>query len=396
MTSPSCVKLFFLLLGLLFVLAHPHPAAAQKTKTSGSMCLIDGSSGSCLAEATYDMVVNDNGTEIETDSNIENMGSEYIGAVAIEGDLYDDTTGALLDPVTDTDSGNLSADVPVSTSVHTPDEYELDTIPSACIYDGEGCEWETGPTYPMYIETDYPQVTSINPTSVTVGTSGIIKVAGQNFIDTFGNSPTPFINNSGAHLSLSGTPTNTQAQVSYTVDQGAATGDFGLNLKGIFGNGEPATLTVGDPSPNVLSISPNVWYAGNSYPMVTISGTNFGTNPTSSLSPAPGVTYTQTAGGDASITASVKVAADAPTTNPITVTVTSTGFGGGNGFAPGTPGGSATSSKTAQAVAGTPPAPPSTSSTAPPTPPSPDNRGGSGKLNTGEGGGSRLMWPKMA
>jgi hypothetical protein len=44
---------------------------------------------------------------------------------------------------------------------------------------------------------------------------------------------------------------------------------------------------------------------------------------------APGVTYSQTAGNDTSITASVTVAPNAPNTNPISVTVRSQGFGGG-------------------------------------------------------------------
>ena len=91
---------------------------------------------------------------------------------------------------------------------------------------------------------------------------------------------------------------------------------------------------------------------------MTITGTNFGTNPTSSISAAPGVTYTPLAGGsDMQTTASVIVAPNAPTTNPITVTVTSNGFGGGSGFFPGTLAGSASASATAQADAGTPPQP---------------------------------------
>ncbi len=187
-----------------------------------------------------------------------------------------------------------------------------------------------------------------------MGTSGTITVNGQNFIDQFGNQPSPFINNSGVTLTL-GSVSDTQASVNYSVESNASTGDFGLNLKGLFGNGEPATLAVGDPTPVVTGISPSVWYAGNSY-TVTITGTNFGTNPTSSISAAPGVTYSQTGGNDTTITASVTVAPNAPNTDPITVTVTSQGFGGGSGFFSGS-GQSPTTSTTAQAVAGAPPAP---------------------------------------
>jgi RHS repeat-associated protein len=349
--SLSYGKLFFLLLGLFFVLAHPRSVAAQKTKTSNSECLTEGTL--CIAEATFDMVASADGTEIDTDSNITNLSTEYLAGVEIEGDLYNDTTGALLN--TNDNSGEFSADVPLGASVNTPDTYRLDTIPSVCLVVPEGpCEPVQGPTYPLYINTDYPQVSSISPNSITVGTSGTITVNGQNFIDYFGNNPTPFINNSSVTLSL-GSVSDTQANVNYSVTTGAPTGDFGLNLKGLFGNGEPAELAVGDPSPAVTSISPSVWYAGNSY-NVTITGTNFGTSPTSSISAAPGVTYSQTGGNDTTITASVTVAPNAPNTDPITVTVTSQGFGGGSGFFSGN-GGSPTTSTTAQAVAGAPPAP---------------------------------------
>ncbi len=288
-----------------------------------------------------------NGTEIDTYSVIENDDfDEGIDAVAVEGDLYDNTSGSLLQ--SEDDEEEDEAEVDLSASVNAPHQYELDTYTAVCVDDGEGdCDEEDGPDFSLVIDTDYPEVSSINPSSITVGTSGTITVNGQNFIDYFGDAPTPFINNSGVTLSL-GSISDTQAKVSYSVTTGAATGDFGLNLKGLFGNGEPATLAVGDPTPVVTSISPSVWYAGNSY-TVTITGTNFGTSPTSSISAAPGVTYGQTGGNDTTITASVTVAPNAPTTNPITVSVTSQGFGGGSGFFSGT-GGSASASNTAQSV----------------------------------------------
>ncbi len=45
-----------------------------------------------------------------------------------------------------------------------------------------------------------------------------------------------------------GSVSDTQASVNYSVESNASTGDFGLNLKGLFGNGEPATLATPPPS----------------------------------------------------------------------------------------------------------------------------------------------------
>jgi IPT/TIG domain len=342
--------LTFLMVLFPLLAIGPQRAAAQYTTQVDDVCVTDD----CGVEASAEMATN--GTEIDTYSTVENFFDEDVNFINMDVYLSDNTSGALLQ-VGDDDNEVDYAEVDLNTSVNAPDEYLLSTFPSVCLEDGEeggGCEIADNTALYLVIDTDYPTINSISPSSVTVGTSGTITVSGQNFIDQFGNYPTPVINNAGVTLSLSGTPTDSQAHVSYSVTTGAATGDFGLNLKGLFGNGEPATLAVGDPSPTVTSVSPSVWYAGNSY-TVTITGTNFGTNPTSSISAAPGVTYTPLGGGtDTQTTASVIVAPNAPTTNPITVTVTSNGFGGGSGFFPGTPGGSASASATAQADAVTP------------------------------------------
>jgi hypothetical protein len=342
----SC-PLILLFVWCLFLSMHSERAAAQSVSFS-DVC----ASEDCGVEASAEMAVN--GTEIDTYSSVENFFDEDVDSVAVAGDLYDNTSGTLLQSGYDEEEDY--AEVDLSTSINTPHEYELGTGISFCVEEDEGegegnCSYEEGPYFTLVIDTDYPTVSSIYPTSITVGTSGTITVNGQNFIDQFGDYPVPFINNSGVTLSLSSV-SETQASVNYSVESNASTGDFGLNLKGLFGNGEPATLAVGDPTPVVTGISPSVWYAGNSY-TVTITGTNFGTSPTSSISAAPGVTYTQTAGSDTSITASVTVAPNAPNTDPISVTVTSQGFGGGSGFFSGN-GQSPTTSTTAQSVAVTP------------------------------------------
>jgi hypothetical protein len=90
-------------------------------------------------------------------------------------------------------------------------------------------------------------------------------------------------------------------------------------------------VAVGDGTPVVNTISPSPWVSGHTYTNGTISGENFGTAPTVSLSDSTiAFSYTPVNDGQINYTATI------PTTTPsetVTVTVTSHGYNG-SGFLP--------------------------------------------------------------
>jgi hypothetical protein len=206
---------------------------------------------------------------------------------------------------------------------------------------------------PLTLQAGVPSIASISPTYGTIGDSSKqISVTGQNLQDELGVSN---VNITGGVTASVSSPGADNATVTYSIPMSATAGSQQFTMSNSFGTSSPVTFQVDDPSPNVTGISPSTWYAGNSY-SVTITGTNFGTNPSLSIS-AQGVTFTQSAGAtDTQITANVTVAADAPNGNA-TVQVTSTGFGGGNGFYPGSSGNSPSNSSTAANVAAVTPPP---------------------------------------
>jgi len=108
-----------------------------------------------------------------------------------------------------------------------------------------------------------------------------------------------------------------------------------------FGVGGSASGSVGDATPVISGINPNVWNAG-SVTQVTISGHYFGTNaPTLNFSPTTGISYSLSSYNDTQIVANITVAAVTPDES-VSVSVTNNGYGG-SGFLGG-PGQSAQSS----------------------------------------------------
>ncbi|WP_353070122.1 hypothetical protein RBB75_07970 [Tunturibacter empetritectus] len=205
------------------------------------------------------------------------------------------------------------------------------------------------------ISTAVPQITGVSPSGAARGTSGQITVTGSHLVDVFDGTTTPTVL-SGSGLSLTtGSLSATQVTLNYSIDGSAATGARQFTLSNRFGQSEPQTFTVGDPSPVVADVEPHLWPAGTVIPL-TITGSGFGIAPTVTiagvgvLTPSPAAT-----GSDTSISTSVSIALDAPD-GPATVTVQSHGSGG-NGFVQGTPGQSSSGSNGAVIVAFPAPAP---------------------------------------
>lgn len=203
------------------------------------------------------------------------------------------------------------------------------------------------------IQTGVPSITSINPSSGTVGSSGTITVQGSNLTDIFTSpqSTTPNVTGSGMSLSVQsvGPPPPgpivvgaSQVTLAYTIAQNASTGAHNITLSNHFGTSNAVAFNVGDPTPVITSVTPNVWQAGNSI-SVTITGSGFGTNPTLTLSGSGVSVQSITSAMDTQIVANVSVSRQAPSES-VTVQVQSNGYG--NGFIATTPGQSQSGSNT--------------------------------------------------
>lgn len=201
------------------------------------------------------------------------------------------------------------------------------------------------------IQTGPPSISSISPNSGAIGSSGTITVQGSNLTDIFTQSTTPNITGSGMSISVQsiGAPPAgpvvtgaSQVTLAYTIAQNASTGAHNITLSNHFGTSNAVAFNVGDPTPVITSVTPNVWQAGNSI-SVTITGTGFGTNPTLTLSGSGVSVQSITSAVDTQIVATISVSRQAPSES-VTVQVQSNGYG--NGFISTTPGQSQSGSNT--------------------------------------------------
>jgi len=123
-----------------------------------------------------------------------------------------------------------------------------------------------------------PSITSLNPTSGSVGTP--VTITGTNFGSTQGTSAVTFNQTSATVTSWS--PTS----IATTVPSGATTGNVVVTVSGFASNGVTFTVTAGS-APTISSLTPTSGAAGMA---VTIAGTNFGSTQGTST-----VTFNQTA-----------------------------------------------------------------------------------------------------
>jgi len=166
------------------------------------------------------------------------------------------------------------------------------------------------------------------------GTSGYIEVYGQHLLDVFNGGTTPAMSGNGVSVSVYWASAN-QVNLSYTIASSASAGDHTLTLSTRFGTSNGATFTVADPTPQITSITPDSWDAGQVVNFV-VSGSGFGSNPSISVSGTGIGSSGITSSSDTQISAWVDLTyANAGTA---TVTVTSNGYGGSN-FVPAPQGG---------------------------------------------------------
>ena len=150
-----------------------------------------------------------------------------------------------------------------------------------------------------------PTISSLNPTSGTVGTS--VTISGSNFGATQSTSSVKF-------NGTTATPTSWGAtSIAVPVPTGATTGNVVVTVGGSASNG--VTFTVSSAAPAISSLNPTSGPVGTS---VTISGSNFGTTQSTSTVTFNGTAATPTSWSASSITAPVPTGA---TTGNVEVTV---------------------------------------------------------------------------
>ncbi len=150
-----------------------------------------------------------------------------------------------------------------------------------------------------------PSITSLNPTSGTVGTS--VLITGTNFGATQGTSTVKFNGTAGTPTAWSAT------SITVPVPAGATTGNVVVTVGGVASNGVSFTVTTA--LINIASLSPNSGPVGSS---VLITGTNFGATQGTSTVKFNGTAGTATAWSATSITVPVPAGA---TTGNVVVTV---------------------------------------------------------------------------
>jgi len=168
-------------------------------------------------------------------------------------------------------------------------------------------------------------INSVFPTLITVGTNGTLAITGQNLVNPFGGPQpdvqTHLVGGVGSGFTISSpdfTPDGLGGTVSYQADPNAIVGKWSIGISYVMGgtfrtSTNEGGLTVGFPPAFVSNATPNPLLAGQSNVQLTITGQNFGPNPTLTLS-GTGVTlinFTPNPNGQ-SIVATVNVDLNAP------------------------------------------------------------------------------------
>jgi hypothetical protein len=142
------------------------------------------------------------------------------------------------------------------------------------------------------VTSSAPSITSLNPTSGTVGSS--ITITGVNFGSAQGASTVRF-------NGTSATPTSwTSTTITVPVPVGATTGNIVVTVGGVASNGMPFTVT--SSAPSITSLNPTSGTVGS---LLTITGTNFGLTQGTSTVQFNGTSATPTSWTPSSITVPV-------------------------------------------------------------------------------------------
>jgi|GEM_PF-3142586 hypothetical protein len=169
------------------------------------------------------------------------------------------------------------------------------------------------------------KVNTVSPLFITVGTSGTLTITGENLSNPFGGPPsnmqTHHVGGTGSGFTISTPsfgPDGSGGTAPYQADQNATVGQWTVGVSYTMGDTvlsstNVGSLTIGYPPASITNVTPQPWVGGQSNLNVTITGQNFGTNPTLTISGA-GVTlvsFTPNLNGQ-SISATVNIDLNAP------------------------------------------------------------------------------------
>jgi sugar lactone lactonase YvrE len=175
-----------------------------------------------------------------------------------------------------------------------------------------------------------PTLTSISPNSGAQGTAVPVTLTGTGFI----SGATVSISNAGVAVSNVSVVSATQITATFTIAATATLGAANVTVTTSGGTSNAVTFTITAAAPTLTTISPNSGVQGTAVP-VTLTGTNFTSGATVSISNAgvavsnvvvvnaTQITATFTIAGAAPLgAANVTVTASAGTSNAVTFTVT--------------------------------------------------------------------------
>jgi hypothetical protein len=224
---------------------------------------------------------------------------------------------------------------------------QITLTPIASFAEGSGYPPSDGGCYAFKVPpitvtfTGIPHITSISKQSANVNSSGTFTVTGTNLEDSEGVSVPNF--STTITSSLSGSPGQSSENVSFSVPSTQAPGNYGFTISNMWGTSNAVSFGVPYSPVTVTGISPSLWTAGQSYQAVQITGTNFGSTPTVTLSDptitvsAPYNTSSASPTSGASTTyVNLSVPATTPS-EPVVVKVTPGSFGSSFVQVPGGP-----------------------------------------------------------
>ncbi|HWX18170.1 MAG TPA: hypothetical protein VNY07_16460, partial [Chthoniobacterales bacterium] len=228
-------------------------------------------------------------------------------------------TGGRYNPSTDSWTATSTTNVPAGREYHTTVWSGSEMI----VWGGNGISvFNTGGRYCAGAGNPVPVLTSLSPSSKTVGSAGFtLTVNGSNFVP-------------GATVSWNNSARSTTFVSSVQVTAQILTSDLATagTVPVIVTNPPPGggasnslTFTINNPRPNVTSISPSSATAGGPGFTLTVNGSGF---VTTSVVNWNGAARTTTFSSSHQLTAAIS-AADIATAGTIHVTVTNPGPGGG-------------------------------------------------------------------
>lgn len=293
-------------------------------------------------------------TYVETDTNYDLLGQGWDPYVV--GSLYMSNGGnpGLINQTTNFGSFSLLAAANMANSVVVGQQYFLEGD-HYVYYTDDGCSpqflsncnynsdvFYAGSSF-VELDAGAPNITSINPNSALLGSTGTMDILGGDLIDPFSANVSLSFSGSGITFSSDQIYDPGSISVNYSIAGNATTGTQNLTLSNRFGSSNAVPFTVYDPGPVITGVAtspdPTCLHAGVANQTVTISGSNFGTNPSVAFGDAnivivgtPAVSQAFLTGGGLAptqtITVQVTVGAQDLGGTP-SVTVTSGGYGFG-------------------------------------------------------------------